>query len=178
MKAMKKVYLVCIFLFASCSSKLEVTFEQIRDSVVKPPQEVISTSFVWVGLEDSNISNPNNWQNKELPSSDSIVEISSQCVNCDIVLDDDVTFKSLTVQDDFSGTINLNGKNLIINDDLKTSSGTIIKGKCSNLSYNSHSRALGTMNYGEVVPDVSIADASTSEGGKSSFYFHSIGINL
>ena len=171
MKTMKKLYLVCIFLLTSCSSKLEVTFEQIRDSVAKAPEEAISSSFIWVGLEDSNISNPNNWQNKELPSSDSIVEISSECVNCDIVLDDDVTFKSLTFQDDFSGTINLNGKNLIINDDLKTSSGTVIKGKCSNLSYNSHSRALGTMDYGEVIPDVSIADASTSEGGNLVFTF-------
>lgn len=66
-----------------------------------------------------------------------------------------------------TGTINQNGFNLAIADVLSTAAGTTINKGCANLTYASHSPALGTINGGSANPNITISDNSQNEGNSS-----------
>ncbi len=154
-------YLLLIFL-VSCGSKVEFAFEQLQEAITESTEG--NERPTWLGLEDNNFLNINNWKNKKTPNKESNVLISKDCISCNFSLSSDIEVASLEFEEEYTGTIDLNGHDLTINERLKTTSSTTFIGKCSQMNYGTHEPALAIMSYGEVTPDISISDTSSSEG--------------
>lgn len=132
------------------------------------------------GLYSERTAGTSNWAGNTAitMSTNTYVGVINQCAGCtftsgiiniskgtgSVSLATDVSFSG-TGQDLnlMVGTINQNGFNLAVADVLSTAAGTVINKGCANLTFASHSPALGTINGGSANPNITISDNNQNE---------------
>ena len=160
---------IIVYLFLTgCTSEIEIDrFESVNSGHELDFQNdslINKQKSIWLGTIDSNWDNPDNWKDSKLPTSDINVEISENCINCNIELAKPVKIRSLKFQNNFIGDLKLRGKKLEIDQNLETTSGTTIHTQCANLVFDKHFPANGQIDHSSNTPDASVNESSVTEG--------------
>lgn len=74
----------------------------------------VKDGVFWSGLGgDNNWSNINNWHGNSVPTSNDTAVFDESCVNCDALVDGDITVWGIYLSEGYSGTLDFGSSNLI-----------------------------------------------------------------